>query len=98
MGIFAPDNGKDLIDGTVGRKLSWLGYDHTYEELTAQLKSDEALVGLYERARFIAPLLHCKEEFDAYKKTWDDGRLILIDYYAVPNTVVEEWKQRLISG
>ena len=98
MGLFAPDNGKDLIDGTVGRKLNWMSYDHTYEELTSQLKSDEALVGLYERSYFIAPLLHSKEEYHGYKKQWDECRFISIEYYAVPNTVIEEWKRRLISG
>ena len=65
----------------------------TFAELMAQLTSDEALFGLYDR--FDAPFMNAawlssEDEFLVFENQVADGRIGRMGYYALPRAVARD--------
>ncbi|OIP23350.1 hypothetical protein COX95_03160 [bacterium CG_4_10_14_0_2_um_filter_33_32] len=59
--------------------------------LTSQLKEGEKLIGLYDRGVFQnAPWLHSVEEFLGFEGHVENGLLLSLGYFAVPQAEFEK--------
>lgn len=74
-------------------------YDHpNFHDMTKQLKADELLIGLYDRALYrAAPHLFSAGEFAAHEQVYNTGQAIHRSFYALSRRQFEDSGEKALE-